>query len=131
MIKKKNILKFLVLLTLLVAIGFWANYLSGNEAFYKRALENRIEESYSGIVVEKYIDSAQHCTPILKFTSSSSSAVVNSFWDDAEIGDSIVKIKGQSNIYLYENNKLKQVFDYTVYYQNLMVRKSNISKKQK
>ncbi|MEP6804831.1 MAG: hypothetical protein ABI892_09955, partial [Flavobacterium sp.] len=39
------------------------NYLSGNESFYKRALENRKEDSYSGIVIEKYIDSSQHRTP--------------------------------------------------------------------
>ncbi|WP_406844901.1 hypothetical protein [Flavobacterium soyae] len=36
MIKKGNVLKFLALAILLTAIGFWANYLSGNEAFYKR-----------------------------------------------------------------------------------------------
>ncbi|MDR6760719.1 hypothetical protein J2Y38_000917 [Flavobacterium sp. 2755] len=124
MIKKENVLKLLVFVTLVTAMGFWANYLSGNEAFYKRALENRKEESYSGIVIEKYIDSSQHCTPMLKFTSSSSNAVVDSFWYEVEVGDSIVKVKGQSSIYLYKNNQLKQVFDYEVYYQNLMTRKS-------
>lgn len=121
MLKKENIFKLLVLL---IAIGFWANHLSGNEAFYKRALENRKEESFSGIVIEKYIDSSQHCAPMLKFANNSSNAVVNSFWDEAEVGDSIVKIKGQSGIYLYKNNQLKQVFDYNVYYQNLLARKS-------
>ncbi|SEN64901.1 hypothetical protein SAMN05444671_2018 [Flavobacterium sp. CF108] len=124
MIKKENVLKFLILVILLTVMAFWANYLSGSEAFYKRALENSKEESYSGIVLEKYIDSSQHCTPMLKFTSSSSNAVVNSFWDEVEVGDSIVKVKGQSSIYLYKNNQLKQVFDYKVYYQSLMARKS-------
>lgn len=121
---KENIFKLLVLAVLLVAIGFWANYLSGNGAFYKRALENRKEESYSGIVIEKYIDSSQHRTPMLKFTNSSSVPLENSFWDEVEVGDSIVKIKGQTNISLYKNSQLKQVFDYNVYFQNLMERKS-------
>lgn len=124
MIKKETVLKLLLLVILVTVMAFWANYLSGNEAFYKRALENRKEESYSGIVIEKYIDSSRHCTPMLKFTINSSNAVVDSFWDEVEIGDSIVKVKGQSNIYLYKNNQLKQVFDYNVYYQNLMARKS-------
>ncbi len=124
MIKKETVLKLLLLVILVTVMAFWANYLSGNEAFYKRALENRKEESYSGIVLEKYIDSSQHCTPMLKFTSSSSNAVVDSFWDEVEIGDSIVKVKGQSSIYSYKNNQLKQIFDYKVYYQNLMARKS-------
>ncbi|MFW0737429.1 hypothetical protein [Flavobacterium sp. T12S277] len=124
MIKKENILKILVLVILLTAIGFWADYLSGNDDFYKRALENRKKESYSGIVIEKYIDSSQHRTPMLKFTSSSNTAVVNSFWDEIEVGDSIVKVKGQPNIYLYKNNELVQVFNYNTYYQNLMAQKS-------
>lgn len=121
---KENIFKLLVLAVLLVAVGFWANYLSGNEAFYKRALENRKEESYSGIVIEKYIDSSQHRTPMLKFTSNTSVPLENSFWDEVEVGDSIVKVKGESNIYLYKDSQLKQVFDYNVYFQNLMERKS-------
>ena len=121
---KENIFKLLVLAVLLVAIGFWANYLSGNEAFYKRALENRKEESYSGIVIEKYIDSSQHCTPMLKFTNNSSVSLENSFWDEVEVGDSIVKIKGQTNINLYKDSQLRQVFDYNIYFQNLMERKS-------
>lgn len=121
---KENIFKLLVLLILVVAIGFWANYLSGNNAFYKRALENRKEESYSGIVIEKYIDSSQHCTPMLKFKSNTSVPLENSFWDEVEIGDSIVKIKGQTNINLYKDSQLKQVFDYNVYFQNLIERKS-------
>lgn len=129
MIKKRNVLKLLLFVILLTAMAFWANYLSGNEAFYKRALENSKEESYSGIVIEKYIDSSQHCTPMIKFTSNLSNAVINSFWDEVEVGDSIVKVKGQPNIYLYKNNQLKQVFDYNVYYQNLKARKSNINKK--
>ncbi len=121
---KENIFKLLVLVILVVAVGFWSNYLSGNEAFYKRALENRKEESYSGIVIEKYIDSSQHSTPMLKFKSSTSVPLENSFWDEVEIGDSIVKIKGQTNINLYKDSQLKQVFDYKVYFQNLMDRKS-------
>lgn len=125
MVKHKgNIFKLLVLAVVLVAVGFWVNYLSGNEVFYKRALENRKEESYSGIVIEKYIDSSQHCTPMLKFTHNVSVPLENSFWDEVEVGDSIVKIKGQIYVNLYKDNQLKQVFNYNVYFQNLMERKS-------
>ncbi len=102
----------------------WAKYLSGSKDFYKNALENRKEESYSGIVIEKYIDSSQHCTPMLKFTQNLSVSLENSFWDKVEIGDSIVKTKGQAYINLYKNNKLKQVFDYNIYFQNVMKQKS-------
>ncbi|WP_406844900.1 hypothetical protein [Flavobacterium soyae] len=39
---------------------------------------------------------------MIKFTSNLSNAVINSFWDEVEVGDSIVKVKGQPNIYLYK-----------------------------
>lgn len=125
MLIKENVFKILLLVILLIAIGFLANYLSGNEAFYKRALENRKEESYSGIVIKKYVDSSQHCTPILKFKSNTSIALENIFWDEVEIGDSIVKTKGESNINLYKDNQLKKIFDYNEYLQNLITRNQN------
>jgi hypothetical protein len=121
---KENIFKLLVLVILLVAFYFWVNYLSGSEAFYKRGLEIRKEESYSGIVIEKYIDSSQHCTPMLKFKSNTSISLENNYWDEVEIGDSIVKNKGQATIYLYKDTLLKQVFDYEAHYQGLIDRKS-------
>lgn len=124
MFKKESIFKLLILLVLIILMFFLSNYLSGNEAFYKRALENRKEESYSGIVIEKYIDSAEHCTPMLKFTSNSSISLENSFWDEVKVGDSIVKTKGETTINLYKNNQLKQVFDYKIYFQNILARKS-------
>ncbi|MDX6189496.1 hypothetical protein SGQ83_09065 [Flavobacterium sp. Fl-318] len=121
---KENIFRVIVLALLVIVVIFLANYFSNNEAFYKKALENRKEESFSGIVIEKFIDSSQHCTPMLKFTSNSSNPVVNSFWDGVAIGDSIVKNKGQATIYLYKDTLLKQVFDYEAHYQGLIDRKS-------
>ncbi|WP_289659940.1 hypothetical protein [Flavobacterium panacagri] len=121
---KENIFKLLIFIVLFIMMLIWAKYLSGSKDFYKNALENRKEESYSGIVIEKYIDSSQHCTPMLKFTQNLSVSLENSFWDKVEIGDSIVKTKGQAYINLYKNNKLKQVFDYNIYFQNVMKQKS-------
>lgn len=121
---KENIFRIIALAIIVAIVAFWANYLSGNEAFYKRALKNRKEESYSGIVIEKYIDSSEHCTPMLKFKSNETVPLENCFWDEVEIGDSIVKIKNQTNINLYKDNKIKQVFDYNEYFQKLKQRKS-------
>ncbi|SFE01809.1 hypothetical protein [Flavobacterium phragmitis] len=121
---KRNIFKLAIFIGLLIVMLIWANYLSRSKAFYKNALENRKEESYSGIVIEKYIDSSQHCTPMLKITQNSSISLENSFWNEVEIGDSIVKTKGQTYINLYRNNKLKQIFDYNIYFRDLIEQKS-------
>jgi hypothetical protein len=117
---KENIFKLVILAILVVAILFWADYLSGNKDFYKRALENRQKELYSGVVIEKYIDSSQHGTPMLKFKSSTSIPLENSFWNEIEIGDSIVKIKGQAIITVYKEGKVKRIFDYNEYFNELI-----------
>jgi hypothetical protein len=119
---RDNIIKLIVLAILLVGAAFCINNLSGNEDFYKTALNERENRSYSGIVMEKYIDSAEHGTPMLKFASSNVTALETNFWDKVEIGDSIVKIKGQAIITLYKGGKLKEVFNYNEYFDKLIQR---------
>lgn len=122
----ENTEKALRLITLVIVVGimiFIGNYLSGNKAFYKRVLENRKEESYSGVVAEKYVDSAEHCTPMLKLTNTNVISLENNFWDQIGVGDSIVKNKDEAYITLYKNNKIKQVFDYNVYFEELIQKK--------
>lgn len=119
---KENILRLIALTILIVIVVFFGNYLSGNRQFYERMLDNRIKESYSGVVLEKFIDSSEHCTPMLKLRNNEIIPLENSFWDQIEIGDSIVKIKNQKHITLFKNNKIKEVFDYSEYIQNLIER---------
>lgn len=117
---KENIFRLIALTILIIVVIFIANYLTGNEAFYKRALNDRKNKSYSGVISEKYVDSSQHCTPMLRFTSNESVPLENSFWDEVEVGDSIVKIKDQAIITLYKDNKIKQIFDYNEYFNELI-----------
>jgi hypothetical protein len=120
--KTEKILRLMAFAILVGVFIFIGNYLSGNEAFYKRVLKNREGESYSGVVAEKYVDSAQHGTPMLKLTSTNVVPLENYFWDQVEVGDSIVKIKDQAYITLYKDNKIKEVFDYNVYFDELIQR---------
>lgn len=115
-------LRIIVLIVLVGVFIFIGNYLSPNEAFYKRTLENRKEESYSGLVAEKYVDSAEHATPMLRFTNTNTISLERNFWHEVAVGDSIVKNKDEAYIVLYKNSKIKQVFDYNVYFEELIQR---------
>ncbi|HEX8014208.1 MAG TPA: hypothetical protein VF465_03160 [Flavobacterium sp.] len=119
---KENTLRLIALTILIVIVIFFGNYFSGNRQFHERKLKNRMKESYSGVVLEKFIDSSEHCTPMLKLRNNEIIPLENSFWDQIEIGDSIVKIKNQKHITLFKNNKIKEVFDYSEYIQNLIER---------
>lgn len=121
---KENIFRLIALAILVVIVIFVANYLSVNEKFYKSILRDREKESYSGIVSEKYVDSSEHAAPMLKFKSSEVISLERNFWDEVEVGDSIVKIKDQAIITLYKDNKMKQVFDYNEYF-NELIQESN------
>jgi hypothetical protein len=88
-------------------------------------LKTRIEENYNGKVVEKFTDSSNHCTPMLKLSDRNIS-LENTFWDEVHIKDSIVKIKGESFITLYRKDRTKIIFDYKIYFEELSAKsKSN------
>lgn len=122
---KENIFKLIVLALLMITAIFCINYLSVNDNFYNRMLEQRKEESFSGVITDKFIDKSEHSTPILKLNNSTEISLENVFWDQVEIGDSIVKKKDESYITLYHNNNVKQVFDYADYFSRLIEESKN------
>jgi hypothetical protein len=57
-------------------------------------------------------------TPKLK-VSSKTISLENTFWDEVNIGDSIVKIKGNAIIKLYKTDNSEIIFDYNKYIKKL------------
>ena len=112
-----NFEKLIGIIILILFIMF-AYYLAPNKNFYNRMLKNRIEEEYNGKVESKYIDSTNHMTPKLK-VSSKIISLENTFWDEVNIGDSIVKIKGDAIIKLYKKDNSEILFDYNQYIEKL------------
>lgn len=116
---KDNFTKLIILV--IIAIGFFIiiDYFTPNENFYKRMLMMRKQESYSGIIIEKYIDKAEHSTPMLRLTDTVIS-LENDFWDSITVGDSIVKIRGQAEINVYRKDTTKIIFDYDDYFKDII-----------
>jgi hypothetical protein len=116
---KENTIRLIGLALVVILFIFIANYFSVNKNLYHRMLEQRIEESYSGVILEKYIDKAEHSTPMLKFTNNKVISLENIFWDQVSAGDSIVKKENEAYITLYKNNGSKIKFDYNDYFNDL------------
>lgn len=120
---KENLLRLIALLIMLIAFTFFIRYFTVNENFYNRMLKIRIEEHYSGVILQKYIDTLDHSTPKLKLTNTVIS-LENRFWDQVSIGDSIVKMENEAYITLYKVNKEKVIFNYNEYFKELIERKN-------
>ena len=118
MINLNNNFEKLIGIIILIVFIMFAYYLTPNKNFYNRMLKNRIKEEYNGKVEAKYIDSANHMTPKLKLSSKTIS-LENTFWDEVNIGDSIVKIKGNAIIKLYKTDNSEIIFDYNKYIKKL------------
>lgn len=116
---KENTIKLISLGVLVVVFIFVANYFSVNKNFYHRMLEQRKEEAYSGVILEKYIDESEHSTPMLKFTNKKVISLENIFWNQVDIGDSIIKRKNETHITLYKNDNSSIKFDYNKYFNDL------------
>ena len=116
---KENKIKLIGLIILVIVFVFIANYLNVNKDFYHRMLEQRKEESYSGVILEKYIDKSEHSTPMLKFTNNKIISLENVFWNQVNVGDSIVKMKDEAFITLYKKDSLSVKFDYNKYFEDL------------
>ena len=80
--------------------------------------EDRISENYFGNVVNKYIDSTEHMTPMIELKDTVIS-IENKYWDQIFIGDSLVKLEGSSKIKVYRNKKFSFVLDYDAYFNEL------------
>lgn len=120
---KENLLRLIALLIMLIAFTFFIRYFTVNENFYNRMLKIRIEEHYSGVILQKYIDTLDHSTPKLKLTNTVIS-LEKRFWDQVSIGDSIVKMENEAYITLYKVNKEKVIFNYNEYFKELIERKN-------
>lgn len=125
---KDNLMRLILVCAVIIAFFFIAQYLTMDEKFYNSMLEMRKQKKFSGIVVEKYIDTFEHSTPMLKLNNNNNDVPLeNEFWDSIMVGDSVVKIRGQAEINVYRNDSTKIILNYNDYYKEVIER----SKKKK
>lgn len=113
---------YYALIVLMVAgIYLYTNWKYGiNENFFKEMLEERKQESYSGLIVKKYQDeSGKYPKRKLTLKDNTVAEPGKNFWQEAAVGDSIVKIKGNDFVTLYKKDTIL-TYNYTEYINKLM-----------
>lgn len=116
---KSDIIKGAVFLCVLTGLIYWGSYLDSRN-LYKNILEQRKEEAYSGVVQEKYIDSSEHCAPVLKFEGEDTTYIENKLWDQIQEGDSVVKIEGDHYITVYKKGGSRMRLNYIDYINEIL-----------
>ena len=77
-----------------------------------------LNRSFSGVVKGKYIDSTDHMSRNLIFKGSRIS-ILNDVYEKINIGDSILKKRGDSIIYIYKKNGIILKFNYNDHHKQI------------
>lgn len=104
--KISYILVALVIFSLII----WESFFNTQQKRYVNSLKNIMDEEYSGIVINRYVDKNNHNSPKLIFSNNTETAIFGEFFGIIQIGDSIVKKKGDSKIIVYRG-KEKVILD--------------------
>jgi len=92
-------ISILILIGLLVFISFFQK---SNE---KVNFEEELNSEYGGTIISKYVDSSDHSICKLVLKSGETLAVWDNCYEKVEIGDSIVKNKGNFDFLIYKPTK--------------------------
>jgi len=101
MIKNNNILLTTVVIAFLI---FFYPYIFNKKDHYEKWLEVIKSENYQGIVKKKYIDKDNHNDPTILFSNGTHCTIFLQFYSKIDVGDSILKKKGSTKIFVYSVN---------------------------
>lgn len=110
----KNIYYYAIIILLITGTYFYTNMkYTIDEDFFKEMLEERKQESYSGIVIKKYVDeSGKYPVKMLRLKDNTIAKPGKDFWKTISVGDSIVKIEGADFVTLYKKDNTKISYSY-------------------
>ncbi|WP_091492006.1 hypothetical protein [Flavobacterium phragmitis] len=69
------------------------------------SLKNIKEESFDGLVIDKGFDKFNHNASVIYFKDKTKVALFGQFWAQINIGDSLIKKKGETIITVYRNKE--------------------------
>lgn len=118
---------FFIVCFFIVGVILWDEFYRTDNRFYNNLLDSIKKEEYSGIVIDKYSDKENHNDPTLLLKSGEKVSVYGIIWGEINLGDSIVKNKGETTLKIYCRGGKTIVFDNNDIISN--IRKSKEKKK--
>lgn len=107
---------FLIAATVLVIISFVILFWTGSDMYHNnarcRVYRNFLQDSFSETMINKYNDPHNHMKPTIAFNEKEIcvSLDISGFYDFVMTGDSLVKVKEDSNIIIFRNGEFLKSF---------------------
>lgn len=101
-LKQKAIIAIMILVATIPPII--SSYHQSDEEFW---LEHHLKSKYSGVIASKYLNKNNHMANTVKFESGKTTTHFHDYFDELEIGDSLVKDIHSVYLYIYRDGNLK------------------------
>ena len=123
--KEKGSIWFAIIFGGGIALLLYFQVYKKDIVFYlEQALKANVEQSYKGVIEEKYADKMNHNSPMIKFTDGNSIGLNGFFWDKVQVGDSISKVQGDSVIQVFRNGE-KIILEIAPFYEEAIENEKN------
>lgn len=80
-------------------------FIETNQKRFEGGLKNIQEEQFQGVVIEKKFEKFNHNASMIYLNNNTKVAIFGEFWTKVNIGDSVVKRKGETIWTVYRNNQ--------------------------
>lgn len=118
--KEEGSIWFLIIFGGGIALLIYFQVYKKDKLFYLgEAFKANVEQSYKGVIKEKYVDKMNHNSPMIKFTNGESIGINGFFRGKMQVGDSISKVRGDSVIQVFRNGE-KIILEIAPFYEKVI-----------
>lgn len=80
-------------------------FIETDQKIFEGGLKNIQEEQFQGVVIDKKFEKFNHNASMIYLNNNTKVAIFGEFWTKVNIGDSVVKKKGETFWTVYRNNQ--------------------------
>lgn len=128
--KEEGSIWFMVVFLVGIALLLYFQVYKKDKLYYlEEALKINMEQTYQGVIQEKYVEKMNHNSRMIRFTDGTSIGVNGFFRGKMQVGDSISKVKGDSVIQVFRNGE-KTVLEIAPFYERAIENEKNKKNKK-
>jgi hypothetical protein len=105
---ESNKLKVIIFILGLIGVIYIYNTTDSKES-WKELLNVKIEDEYYGVVIEKYIDRANHSERTIKLSSDTTLCFYEKDYEKIDLYDSISKSKKSNLLYVFKKDTIIKI----------------------
>lgn len=101
----KKIILNVVIILFAVFLFIRSFFIETDQKIFEGGLKNIQDEQFHGVVIDKKFEKFNHNASMIYLNNNTKVAIFGEFWTKVNIGDSVVKKKGETFWTVYRNNQ--------------------------